>query len=172
MFITCPPNLVSSLGASMQKNEISTDLSEKAFEFFYCFSRFEFALKENTYLKNEKPGSNAEPSWHKYTEIWQGRYGPSKEAVELLSLAPQKQVVVEGKALGWQALELTSCRSKLEAVVLCLKTVRNNLFHGGKHGSKDWDDPQRTQALLVCCIHVLEQLAKLGDLEADFMRHY
>lgn len=156
----------------MRKEEISSDLSAHAFEFFYCFSRFEFSLKENEYLKCEKPGSNAEPGWKKYTLAWQGTYTPSKEANELLQLAPQKQVVLQGKALDWQVLDLTSCKSQLEAVVLCLKTARNNLFHGGKHGSKGWDDPQRTQALLLRGIAVLGQLAELSNFEADYKRFY
>jgi len=101
----------------LRKEEISSDLSAHAFEFFYCFSRFEFSLKENEYLKWEKPGSNAEPGWKKYTLAWQGTYTPSKEANELLQLAPQKQVVLQGKALDWQVLDLTSCKSQLEAVL-------------------------------------------------------
>jgi hypothetical protein len=53
-----------------------------------------------------------------------------------------------------------------------LKTVRNNLFHGGKHGEAFWDDPTRVQALLSNAQPVLAELAALGGFDADYVRYY
>jgi len=52
------------------------------------------------------------------------------------------------------------------------KTVRNNLFHGGKHGSAYWDNPARMTLLLGTTITVLGELARLGGIEADYERYY
>jgi len=36
----------------MRREDVSDQLSNLAFEFFFWFSRFEFALKENRYLSS------------------------------------------------------------------------------------------------------------------------
>jgi len=156
----------------MRKENIDSDLSGLAFDFFYWFSRFEFALKENQYLKSHKPGSNADPGWGEYVMKWQLNYNPSAEASEILKLLPQRQIVLAEDALDWKPLDLAGCKSSLDAVVLCLKTIRNNLFHGGKHSCKGWDDPMRNHALLTSGKAVLSQLAALGGIEADYLRLY
>jgi hypothetical protein len=51
-------------------------------------------------------------------------------------------------------------------------TVRNNLFHGGKHGAAYWDDPARTQHLLEITISALNDLAEQTGLTADYERLY
>ncbi|GAB3028472.1 hypothetical protein GCM10027285_08480 [Oleiagrimonas citrea] len=53
-----------------------------------------------------------------------------------------------------------------------VKTVRNNPFHGGKHGVEDWDDKVRANFLVSTSITVLDQLAELGDFESDYKRIY
>ena len=53
-----------------------------------------------------------------------------------------------------------------------MQTVRNNLFHGGKHGVDDWDNPKRTEKLLKLGIAVLDQIAERTDLNADYTRYY
>jgi len=156
----------------MRKEDIHANLSALAFDFFYWFSRFEFALKENHYLKSHEPGANAEAGWKEYVAKWHSEYNLSSEASELLKLLPQRQVVLAGDQLDWKPLNLSNSKSELEAVVQCLKTVRNNLFHGGKHGCKGWDDPQRTEALLGSGKAVLGQLAELAGFHADYTRHY
>lgn len=36
----------------MHKENITAEITERAFDFFYSFSRFEFSLKENGYLNS------------------------------------------------------------------------------------------------------------------------
>ena len=45
----------------MQKDAVPVGLTALAFDFFYWFSRFEFALKENKYLENHSEGATALP---------------------------------------------------------------------------------------------------------------
>lgn len=156
----------------MQHDTVDTSLSQQAYEFFFWFSRFEAALKENGYLQSERPGDRAEPGWQRFVQKWEHQYVPSTEALRLVALAPAKQVVGANKSLTWAQTAVPQGASQLAASVLMLKTVRNNLFHGGKHGSLDWDDPQRTHQLLAAARPILDELAQLAGLDADYHQIY
>lgn len=156
----------------MKKEDLNTEISNLAFDFFYWFSRFEFALKENHYLKSHKPGARAEPGWRQFVGQWHAHFEASIESRQLFALLPEQQVVADGSQVAWDSVNLDDCKSELEAVVLLLKTVRNNLFHGGKHGGAGWDNPKRTEALLRVGKEVLDQLAILAGFEHDYTQHY
>lgn len=156
----------------MRKEDVGAELSKQAFDFFFWFSRFEFALKENGYLKSHLPGRNAEPGWDEFVGRWNLKYTPSTEAKELLASPPERQIVLANDVLDWKPVGLGDCNSELAKVVRLIKTVRNNLFHGGKHGGAGWDNPQRTQQLLTASKAVLNQLAKLASLQADYTQYY
>lgn len=156
----------------MRKEDISAELTDLAFDFFYWFSRFEFCLKENGYLVRDQPGAVAEPDWRSFAKSKSRDYSVSDEAKKLLEAAPKRQVVLANRGLGWRPVDIRSDTSELEKVVCFLKTVRNNLFHGGTHGAYGWDDPDRTQSLLSTSKAVLDQLAKLGDFHADYSGRY
>ena len=53
-----------------------------------------------------------------------------------------------------------------------LKAVRNNLFHGGKHGDVEMDSKKRNLELLKLGKHILDQLAQVAGLESDYTRNY
>ncbi|EJL74099.1 hypothetical protein AB4142_15060 [Variovorax sp. 2RAF20] len=155
----------------MRREDIAQPLSELAFEFFFWFSRFEYALKENGYLKSLVDGTRAEPGWEKFVDHWQLKYVPSQEARRLLTAPPDRQIVLGGK-LEWQPVGLADCVCDLARIVRLVKTTRNNLFHGGKHGGAGWDDPKRTEELLKNSMAILEQLADLGGFQADYRQYY
>ncbi len=50
--------------------------------------------------------------------------------------------------------------------------MRNNLFHGGKHGSAYWNDPDRMRLLLETTIAVLDDLADQMRLTSDYRSEY
>lgn len=156
----------------MRKDEITKELSLLAFDFFYWFSRFEFCLKEYGYLKYDKPCANAEPGWDKFVNEHADAYNPSDEAKELLAAAPERQIVLANSTLDWRPVGLLDCKTDLAKVVRSIKTIRNNLFHGGKHGAAGWDNPVRTQLLLVSSKAVLANLAALGEFQGDYERFY
>jgi hypothetical protein len=74
--------------------------------------------------------------------------------------APKRQVVGNGD------LPFVDLSFKLEPSDLgrirYAQAVRNNLFHGGKHGSVYWDNPARTRHLLEIVIRGLHELAEIG----------
>jgi len=156
----------------MRREDVPEDILVLAFDFFFCFSRFEFALKENKYLKNEKAGARAEPGWKRFVETWQSQYKSSAAARKLLELGPKQQTVEEDQNLTWRALYFLDDATELQKTVLLLKTVRNNLFHGGKHSVEGWDDLDRTRELLSAARTVLADLASLTNLCPDYTRYY
>jgi hypothetical protein len=163
---------VSPQKRTMRKEDVAANLSDIAFDFFYWFSRFEFSLKENGYLKSHVPGQNAEPGWNEFVTKWHAKYTVSNEAECLLASPPERQIVLAGNTLDWKPVELSDCKSDLAKVVRLVNTVRNNLFHGGKHGVASWDNPKRTEKLLVAGKAVLGQFAELASIEADYTRYY
>lgn len=155
----------------MQHDRIPEDLRDLAFEFFYWFSRFEFALKEAGYLKDRTVGAKAEPGWQCFVEAWQDAYEPSRAAQALIVANPQRQVV--GPAgLEFRTVGFNDNPSELGMVVRLARTVRNNLFHGGKHGDETWDDEDRMRQLLPTTITILDELAVLSGINCDYLRTY
>jgi len=49
-----------------------------------------------------------------------------------------------------------------------IKTVRNNLFHGGKHGDVSWDDQDRMKVLLGLVLEILGEIAEIAGLQNDY----
>ena len=156
----------------MKREDINEQLSRLASEFFYKFSRFEFALKENNYLRNFKPDAPALPGWHKFATQWHETYRVTPQAKALIRAAPTCQVVAANGVLEWKQVDVSGWPGEFGKVVRLAQTVRNNLFHGGKHDSGGWDDPSRTAMLLTLVIEVLDQMAEQTGLDADYRCYY
>jgi hypothetical protein len=155
----------------MRQSEVDQHMRGLAFDFFYWFSRFEFALKERRYLKSKRIGAAAEPDWGTFVNAHYTAYIASTSALAIIAENPKRQVVGDAE-LYFEDLDLHKKASDLHKVVLCAKIVRNNLFHGGKHDYDHWDDPVRTRRLLELTIVVLAELAELGDFGGDYNRFY
>lgn len=156
----------------MKRRDIDANLKDVAFEYFYWFSRFEFALKESRYLKDVNPGAKAEPSWESFQDRYRAAYRHSAESIELLKLHPKRQVVSASGGTEWSPVGLGHCANDLCRVITMLRTIRNNLFHGGKHGDADVDSKIRNISLLQLGKATLDQLAEMAGFEADYMREY
>jgi len=156
----------------VHREAIDNRLKETSFEFFYWFSRFEFALKENEYLKSKETGTKAEPNWEEFKKKFGNAYVTSEEAKQLIQLHPKRQFVEEYGRLEWKPVGVTHCNNDLCKVITMLLTVRNNLFHGGKHGDSDVDIKSRNMQLLTIGKIVLDQLAQLAGFEHSYTRNY
>jgi len=148
---------------------------EAVMEFFVAFSRFEFALKQAGYLKSGKDGRKAEPDWHAFATKYEDKFDPEKEpqlreAWDYLDEEPPKtQVVVHGK-LDFELDKRLAGKSPFDKATQAIKTVRNNLFHGGKFPiSGVVDDPARKTKLLNECTILLEEMLELApDVKTEF----
>ncbi|USX27246.1 hypothetical protein NHH73_02795 [Oxalobacteraceae bacterium OTU3CINTB1] len=155
----------------MNRDQLTAEVEHLAFEFFFRFSRFEFALKENCYLEDEREGRQAKPGWSKFEKRFEEHYVLSDAGKHIIELSPQRQVVAAHRALKFVPESFNDNPSDLSKVTRLLKNVRNNLFHGGKQTPVGWDNPARISLLLAVGIELLEELAKL-DFEADYTGRY
>ncbi|MGR9279573.1 hypothetical protein ACU8KI_33980 (plasmid) [Rhizobium leguminosarum] len=155
----------------MRREEVDDELKELAFEFLYFFSRFEYALKANGYLKKEGVGQPAEAGWQKLLTRWESGYVLTDTAAALIAANPQKQVVGADRSLEFRPLAVNGLSTMGQVIGHC-QTVRNNLFHGGKSGAKGFDDPKRTKKLLSLTLALLGELATSCDLMNDYTGYY
>lgn len=145
-------------------------LRAKCFEYFYWFSRFEFALKENNFARAAWHGG-AEVDWTKFVEEFADSYSYCAAASDLIKKPPNRQVFQYGSC-QWSPMDLSKQSTNLGKVVLIVRTIRNNLFHGGKSSQEDWDNPERNLFLLSNAKTVLDTLADMVNLNADYWRYY
>lgn len=155
----------------MRKEDIQQKLSKAAFDFFYWFSRFEFALKVNSYLQDETIGAKAKPGWEKFIATHSGNFVVSDECRKIFATPPKQQFIVAHGKLEWRSTEQAE-RCQLGYTVDLIRIVRNNLFHGGKHGTDGWDDTEHSLKLLMLSKIILDQLAELANFNADYTRYY
>lgn len=126
-----------------------------AFEFFKTFARFEYALKATGYHTGE---GDAHPDWNRFAKTLDALFvekhaGGLDEAIRYLQEnPPKKQVIADGK-LVWKEVSDNSPPAK--KLLLSIRRVRNNLFHGGKFNGH-WFAPERSERLLNSSLHVLE----------------
>lgn len=155
----------------MRYDEVGDDLRPLIYDFFFWFSRFESALKEANWLVSHDTDAPAQPGWMDFTAEHEDAYQPSQAAKDLIAANPLKQIVGDA-GLDFTDVTFKAGDSQLLRVTILLRTVRNNLFHGGKKGGAGWDDPDRIRQLLPLCISILDELAALGGLEADYTGYY
>ena len=155
----------------MRHDEIPNDLRSLVYDFFFWFSRFEYALKESRFLKYPNVGDRAEPGWNRFISEWRDGYILSPAGKALIAANPKRQFVTAGD-LDFRDIGFDHGASDLEQVVRFAQAVRNNLFHGGKHDSAYWDDSERMRVLLATTIAVLDDLAYQTGLTADYRSEY
>jgi len=138
------------------------------FRFFAVFSRFEYSLKRSGYLR--KNTQRAEPDWDVYADRLNGKFGNSQQpefqqALAFLLKAPPKTQIIAGNDLDWKDT-VQGAGEHLEKYVLRLvRTIRNNLFHGGKYPYPlvSIDDGTRNRRLLEAGITILGQCLEFSS---------
>lgn len=149
-------------------HQINPEDAEVIFDFFVVFSRFEFALKHAGYLKGNR--DKAEPDWDKYCTSVQDKFDKTsplefQEACGYYtSYPPKKQVVIDGQ-VEWKENQQGSTESEFRWIIRSVKTVRNNLFHGGKFPYM----PLRDTRLLSYALVILHECMKYDrKVEREF----
>lgn len=141
------------------------------FEFFVVFSKFEFALKNSTFLKGDE--KNADPDWDRFAISIRDVFSPYStpelnQACEYLLLnPPMKQVVIEG-AIAWSTVGPDESVSEAERLLLYVRRVRNNLFHGGKFSADPFENTERQERLFISSLVILAECLRLSPKVRDF----
>jgi len=115
-------------------------------------------LKRTGFGKRWSDGS-VSVDWSKLTAYisttFFDRMRAAPEAEVVFSDPPQKQVLSSENVLSWKATKVPIDNATLLGAV---RTIRNNLFHGGKLPSVPGTEPARNEALLQAGLFVIEQL--------------
>lgn len=102
-------------------------------------------------------GNFLEPNWSEMKRYVTGRAVPISLRDAMIYVAaspPQKQI----NHTTWQPIQGDSDWPFLLDV---LKTVRNNLFHGGKHFPGQLLSPVRDSTLLTYCLTIMSELMRI-----------
>ena len=138
---------------------------ELLLEFFLAFAKFEFALKHAGFFKRPRridptDPPDAQPDWDCFASsirlVLEDDADPSfRDACQyILAHPPDREVILNGSVV-WEAKGLAPHLPLADRILICVRRVRNNLFHGAKHSRTHDSDPQRNERLLRCSLTVL-----------------
>ncbi len=147
---------------------------ELSYEFLGTFARCEYALKGAGFAKG---GANSvDPDWNSFAKSidWHFRRVKNPEFVEaidfLLKEPPRKQVLRDG-LIAWKESPPDPKLPKAQQVLLLVRRIRNNMFHGAKVWSPDYDNRERDVKLVRAALTVLKECVLLSrhvQLAYDF----
>lgn len=148
-----------------------------AWQFFIFFSRFEYALKRSgKYLK--KDSDFAEADWDNFAKDFSRKFSKFaspelQQAVDYFIESPPRKLKRKGTQIEysepWKYNSNNSNYTFFEWLLLSIRTVRNNLFHGGKFPGTPISDPSRDRVLLYHSITILNHCFALDD---DVKNHF
>ena len=133
-------------------------LDALATELFRTFSRVEYALKASGYNTGD---GDATANWTMFAKepaveaLVAAPQDPAMQAaIAFIFGAPPKKQVVENGLLAWKVVE-PATNSQADRLLIYVRRVRNNLFHGGKFNGH-WFEPERSRPLLEHSLVVLQ----------------
>jgi hypothetical protein len=139
---------------------VDSGLYDLSHRFLETFARMEFALKAVGLHNADASGNSndAQPNWNDFAACIEGVFDSNHNADitaaynYILTNPPKKQVIRNG-VLEWEAAPAQG--SDTAKLLIYIRRVRNNLFHGGKFNGH-WFDPQRSNALLSHSLTILD----------------
>lgn len=147
-------------------------------DFFLTFSKFEFALKATGKFKRHSSDENeiyrAEPDWESFSEDLSDHFDVNAsphltQAYEYLNDNPPHRQMIVNEEIVWQTTAKYAGETDIHFLLRIVRTVRNNLFHGGKHNIEMHEDTQRIELLLRDSLIVLYAcLAVAPEQQAAF----
>lgn len=149
-----------------------TDLSldELGLRMFQTFARMEYALKAAGYHRGDGP---AKPDWDRLgrdcDQCFRETNSPELRAAidYIMDEPPRKQVIEEGR-LAWKEV-VAHGQTRGEQLLVYIRRIRNNLFHGGKFNGH-WFASERSKTLLCHSLTVLRACRDACPLVANAFR--
>ena len=139
------------------------ELNRLATDLFRTFARFEYALKAAGFHNGN---GGAEANWRDFAVSVSAHFDDPqdegfKEAIAyILEHPPNKQLVEDGELIWDAVVPQTDLHS--DRVLIYVRRVRNNLFHGGKFNGH-WFEPQRSAELLRHSLTILNACLAASD---------
>lgn len=147
---------------------------EIIFKFFITFSRFECALK-NTPTFRLVNNNSVRPNWDRFINSISDNFNKdrTRELLDafdyLIANPPKRQQIINGQ-ISWQIITLPPHTSMCIRLGIYIRTVRNNLFHGGKFVGSYEPDISRNYILINNCIIILDEWLSLNvDVKNHFL---
>jgi hypothetical protein len=136
------------------------------YEFLGTFARCEYALKGSGFAKGS--AASVDANWDTLATAidWHFRRINDEDftvAVNfLLTEPPRKQVLRDGR-VDWKESPPDNNLSKAQQVLLMVRRIRNNLFHGAKVWSPEYGNRARDIKLVKAGLVVLKQCVLLNQ---------
>ena len=121
----------------------------------------------STRLSAVQGSPNAEPDWNRFARDHADKFQPNatpalKTAVQYFKGSPpRKQRHADGNLIWSEPIGYDEKELVLVWLRLAVRTVRNNLFHGGKFPGYPILDPSRDRSLIGNAIVILDACLKL-----------
>jgi hypothetical protein len=142
-------------------------------DFLLTFARFELSLKNSGFVRSHKKidlrnPPDAHADWDRFAvsirDSFRGdRTTALQEACDyLLSTPPWREVVIGKKSVGWRCDPPPESLPEAGRVLLCIRRLRNNLFHGATLSPDQGYDKGTTKSLLKASMVVLEECLLLS----------
>lgn len=143
-----------------------------ACDFLGVFARSEYALKAAGFADGDEKKVKAD--WNAFAKGIANSFDPFKSqglrtAVDYLLTKPPKKQVLKNNALEFSDAPPDKNQSQTQQVLLMVRRVRNNLFHGGKFLPVPTGDPDRDKLLVQYSLTVLRACIPLHN---DVSRNY
>lgn len=137
---------------------------ELACEFLGVFARSEYALKVAGFRSGNE--SRVDADWDAFAKAIATSFNPSdsqglREAVDYLLTKPPQKIVLKNGNLELADASPDKNQSEAQQVLLMVRRVRNNLFHGGKFLPVPAGDPDRDKLLVEHSLAVLRKCIQL-----------
>lgn len=142
------------------------------FQFFVAFMRFEYALKRAGFVSSANGKVSA--NWDRFASKYSTRFTPAaspglREACNYFKMYPPRKQVLKANELDWSEPQSLSDQPFLIWLLVSVRMVRNNLFHGGKFPMMPIAEPARNP-LLLC--HSLTILDACMSLDSEVKRYF
>ncbi|WP_428098773.1 hypothetical protein [Candidatus Rariloculus sp.] len=152
---------------SFRHLEMPADL---ACEFLAVFSRLEYALKAAKYAHGD--ATRVEAAWDTFANSVNDAFTsiPDRDlqdAVSLLLGAPPRKQVIRDGLVKFVEQVIDRKQSDAQQTLLMVRTVRNNLFHGGKYLPHGEIEVGRNESLVRASLIVLNHCVSLDDAVND-----
>ena len=144
---------------------------ELLLDFFLTFSRFEFGLKASGFVNAEGVRAvapiPAKPDWDSFSdsiqESFQTEHSPElADACRYLLSDPPRRQVVWRQNVFWET-QARGGDSEVRYLLRLVRSIRNNLFHGGKYDIEVHEDELRTERLLMSGLVVQRECSRLSE---------
>lgn len=152
-------------GVIWQKREIKLPVSnELLLDYFLTFAKFEYALKISGFFQRTAPEKvdskkppEAKPDWDSFANSLRDNFdentsnGLANACLYFSDHPPNKQVIIiieDNYNIAWETPVIPENEHRIQFLLRMVRSVRNNLFHGGKFNNEVHESAERTTLLL------------------------